>query len=120
MYVYTHLYTHTSANRHTHTYLHKSLKRIQMFSLSLKGHLLLQNYIQHYYDLPSAISNFCYTYAGCYKNHELINYTVILKANEVIQFNMPLKIINSACVEEKNSKFREVSIFFPFPYSSCR
>lgn len=79
MYVYTLIYIHTQAQTHTrtHTYLHKSLKRIQMFSLRFKGHLLLQNYIQHYYDLPSAISNFCYTYAGCYENHELINYTVI-------------------------------------------
>lgn len=53
-----------------------------MFSLRLKGHLLLQKYIQHYYDLPSAISNFCYTYAGCYENHELINYTGIPNSNQ--------------------------------------
>lgn len=46
--IYTYLYTHT----HTHT--HKSLKRIQMFSLRFKGHSLLQNYIQHHYDLHSA------------------------------------------------------------------
>lgn len=32
MYVYTLIYTHT------HTYLHKSLKRILMFSLRFKGH----------------------------------------------------------------------------------
>lgn len=56
--IYTYLYTHT------HTYLQKSLKRISVSS-QFKGHPYF-NYIQYYYDFPSVISNFCYTYAGCY------------------------------------------------------
>lgn len=74
--IYTYLHTHI----HTHTQTHPYTNPWKGFKCSLsdlKGHSLLQNYIQHHYDLPSVISNFATLNAECYENHELINYTVI-------------------------------------------
>lgn len=84
--IYTYLYTHTSANTHAHTHISTQIPEKDSNVLSqiyLKAISCFKITFKHYYDLPSAISNFCYTYAGCYENHELINYTVIPKSKKM-------------------------------------
>lgn len=58
--IYTYLYTHT------HAHISTQIPEKDFSVLSIERPSLLQNYIQHYYDFPSVISNFCYTYAGFY------------------------------------------------------
>lgn len=95
----------TDTHARTHTYLHKSLKRIQMFSFRFKGHSLLQNYIQHQYDdLPSAIGNLLHL---CWMLWDswFTDYTVAIQSKR----NSPICHENFHHARVKMSTFGKIS-----------